>query len=61
MDETQFHTNMSISYEVAKLRKLVDILEESFEQGHNNESYRDRVEFAKFLIDNGVTLKNEVL
>lgn len=61
MDETQIRTNMTIGYEVAKVRKLVDILEESFEQGHNNESYRDRVDFAKFLIDHGVTLKNEVL
>ena len=61
MDESQVHTNMTIGYEVAKLRKLVDILEESFEQGYNNESYSNRVDFAKFLIDHGVTLKNEVL
>lgn len=41
-----------------ELQILVDILEEAFEEGHNHETYKDRVLFAQFLIDHGILIAN---
>lgn len=41
-----------------QLQTLVDILEESFEEGHNNETYKDCVLFAEFLMEHGITITN---
>lgn len=62
MKESEVRSNFVMpGYELAKLRKIVDILEESFEAGHNNESYADCVAFAKFLISRGITVKECML
>lgn len=41
-----------------ELQILVDILEEAFEEGHNCETYTDRVLFARFLMDHGILIAN---
>ena len=42
-----------------QLQTLIDILEESFEEGHNNETHKDCVLFAEFLIEHGIMIVNK--